>query len=205
MDPKFQTSFIPKKPLADTPSSISGAGFFLIISIIIFVIAIAASAGVYFYGTYLQKQNEESKQKLLDKEAHFDTSSIERLVALNSRIKAAEDLLDKHIVLTSLFEFFQESVLKTVRFESLAYTYSPQKISISMKGQANSYNSIAFQSDVLNGKKFIKNALFSNLNLDASGNVGFNFVAEVDPTLLSYKYLLSKNEPETATVSEETQ
>ena len=63
-----------------------------------------------------------------------------------------------------------------------------------MSGQARNYAYVALQSDVLGKNKYIPQHIFSDLNLDGSGNVTFNLFAVISPTLLSYKSFLDRTD-----------
>ena len=69
-----------------------------------------------------------------------------------------------------------------------------------MSGQAIGYRSIALQSDLFTtrdeGKNFI-DPVFSNLTLDAKGNVLFDLEFSVDPSFVDYKQMLSTEESST--------
>ena len=56
-----------------------------------------------------------------------------------------------------------------------------------MSGKAKSYNSVAYQAKVFSSEPAFKNAVFSNLDLDQSGNVVFEFDAQIDPSLVTYQ------------------
>ncbi len=188
MDQKIQTSFIPKKPIAGNSASSGGTSFLTIISLFIFFVALLATAGTFFYEKHLEEQASLVQEELKKKSETFNEASIEQLIALDKRIESAKQILAKHTVLTPLFELIGDSMLQTVRFSDLNYVSDTNgKITLTARGQAVNYDSIAFQSDVISQKRFIKNPVFSDLNLDQSGNVGFNFNATVDPQLLFYK------------------
>ena len=188
MDQKIQTSFIPKKPIASDSAQSSGTSFLTFISLFIFFIMLLATGGSFFYERYLVQQTLVVQESLKKTSETFNEASIEQLIALDKRIESAKQILSHHTVLTPLFDLLGDSILQTVRFGDLTYSADATgKISLVAHGQAVNYSSIAFQSDVISKKRFIKNPVFSDLNLDQSGNVGFNFNATVDPQLLLYK------------------
>ncbi len=67
-------------------------------------------------------------------------------------------------------------------------------MNVKISGQAKNYNAIAAQSDILGGNKYMKNPVFSNLNLDTSGNVSFDLFFSVDPTFVKYEDALSRGQ-----------
>jgi hypothetical protein len=56
-----------------------------------------------------------------------------------------------------------------------------------MSGSASSYTSIALQSDMFGRNKYFQDVVFSNLQLDSAGNVGFDLEFTVDPAYVNYK------------------
>lgn len=193
MDIKTQTSFIPKKSLVTTELRQRGvASVFTIIAAMIFVFTLLGSAGVYFYQGTLLKQIETNKNDLEKSKGGFDEATIQDLIKLDARIKVAKILIEKHIVISPFFSFLENSILKVARFDSLNLSaLTPQKVTVSMHGQSINFGAVAYQSDVFGKANFLKDFLFSDLNLDQGGNVVFNFNATLDQRGVSYKeYLL---------------
>jgi hypothetical protein len=192
MEPKFQTSFIPKKAVTAIPMSTKRTGtrsfgLISIITVIMFLGSIALSVGAFLYLQFTKQAIAEKTEQLTRARAAFDISLIEDLKRLDTRMKAADEIMGKHTKLTSLFDLLEESTLKTVQFETFDYSVGADgKVTISMRGNAKSYSSVALQSDLFGKNKMLQEAMFSNLDLDQKGNVTFSFTAYVDPTLLSY-------------------
>lgn len=194
MDGKLQTSFIPKKPITETtvfrrPQTVS---IFTLISIIIFIISLASAAGVFLYQRYLVGQIADMNSRLAKAKNAFEPSFVTTVTNLSNRIAAAKKILDAHTVVSPLFDLLAGETLQNVRFDNFSYQLSDAGAStISMSGQAKSFNAVALQSDVFGQDKRLKNPVFSDLNLDQSGNVIFKFTATVDASYLSYRKNLS--------------
>ncbi|HEU0080688.1 MAG TPA: hypothetical protein VFQ72_01515 [Candidatus Paceibacterota bacterium] len=187
MDPRFQSSFIPKKPItAATARPSSSISLFVLLATIVFTIAIAAAGGVYFYQGYLQKQIDSAAASLDRAKAAFEPETINRIVRLDTRIETAKKLLSSHVYVTPLFDFLSSVTLKSVRFKDFSFGYlAPDKIGVSMKGQAASYSAVALQSDILNAQKRLSGTLLTDMALEAQGTVAFNLTTNIDPALLS--------------------
>jgi hypothetical protein len=206
MEGKFQTSFIPKKPVTPATSSLSGGISFLsLIAVILFVASLALASAVFLYQNYLSSSIANKKESFKTNQKAFDPNTVTTYSTLNKRINIAGSLIKKHISVSSLFKVLEDSTLQTIRFNDFNYSYvSDKRINLSMKGQALNYNAIAKQSDVFSqnpASKYIHNPIFSDLDLDSRGNVIFSFTGEVDPEQILY----SNNLPETAPVTTETQ
>ncbi len=192
METRFQTSFIPKKALEETKkTSPHGVGIFSLLSYVIFIAAITLAAGTFLYSRYLGGIITKKDASLAKAKDAYEPALIDELSRLNGRIEASKEVLNNHVALSSFFDVLGQSTLKTVRFSSFSYSLGADgKVIISMEGQAESFGSIALQSDFFGKSKYIKNAIFSNLNLDRNGNVTFNLNATVDPSLIAYETVL---------------
>ncbi len=199
MDPKFQTSFIPKKPLIQTTNNKQPrtVNFFTLISLIIFITTVILAAGVWGYEKYLTKNITALETTLNTELEKFDPTLVAELGRLDIRLKSAKNLLNQHIALSSLFEFLSKVTLPTVRFSSFRYAISGQKITINMSGQAKSFSAVALQASELQQEKnlnYIKSPLFSNLSLDTTGNVMFDFTGIVDSSRILYRNYINNSE-----------
>ena len=196
MDPRFQTSFIPKKPIvANTGRSSAPINLFSLLSTIIFIAALALSGGVFFYKNLVTKEIAQNKATLERAKGAFDPELIQKIIRLDNRIETSKQLLSSHLAVTPIFDFISSITLKTVRFKDFNFAYlAPDKIQVSMRGQAQSYSSVALQSDVLSSQKLLKNTIVSDMALEAAGTVGFNVSTIIDPSLLSYQTTVSRGQ-----------
>lgn len=198
MDPKFQSSFIPKGPvmssgMANLSNQNKGKGFFGFLASLIFILAIVAAAGVFGYNLFLTSNIAQMGNDLTTARASLDPDTINQISRLNSRIISTQALLSKHVVLSPLFAFLETSTLKSVRWTNFNYGMTKDGLQLIMQGQAVGYSALALQSDVFNKSKYIKSPLFTNLTLDDKGNVTFAFTAILDSSIVSYKTFLDSN------------
>lgn len=191
MEPKFQSSFIPRGPIATSstvartqaaPKSLLG-----FLATLIFSLAVAASLGVFGYNKYLSYQIGKMGSDLEAARAAMDTESIYELVRLDSRIDSTETLLSRHTMLTPLLELIEDRTVSSVRFTSFQLAPSDNGISLSMNGRAPTYSSLALQAEAFKGSTSLKDPAFTNLTLDEVGNVTFTLTALIDPNLISYQ------------------
>ena len=184
-----KTSFIPQKSL--TPLSQrkkSSVGLFFVIAVIVFIVAIAGSVGVLAYKKVLEGSLESKAVSLQRAREAFDPKLIEEFSRLNQRINLSTRLLNNHISITPLFSVIEELTLKNVKFNTFDFSVRGSgQIEIKMSGIATNYATVVLQSDVFGQNRFLKNQIFSDVNLDNAGNIGFSFNATVDPSLVSFK------------------
>jgi hypothetical protein len=195
MEPKFQTSFIPKKPItASEGVTRKSIDFFAIVATILFLGSLVLSTAVFAWRYTLEKQVVKSEASLAKAKDQFDQEFIGYVNRLNTRIETSKDLLNKHVGASTIFGFLASHTLKTVSYTDFSYSYEADgTVKVVMKGIAKSYSSIALQSEEL-GKQnqYIKSPIFSDLNPDQTGSVVFTLTALLDKNLISYQKNLGK-------------
>ncbi len=185
---EFQTSFIPKKSFdVGTGVQKHHTSFFFIIAVLIFIIALVSAGGAFLYDRFLGISLAHKKEDLEKVKSAFEPELIRKLSRLDSKLHTSQTLLNSHIALSSFFELLENMTLESIRFKTFSYIAGDTDIRISMQGEALSYAAIALQSDEFAKQRFIREPVFSGLDLDDKGNVIFTVTAFVDPALLSYR------------------
>ncbi len=191
METKFQTSFIPKRPIVMTGISVSTPRPFNIITFLgglIFLLTLAIFAGVIGFKMYVSNSIEITKTELAQTKASLQLSLIKDLVTLDARLAISKGILSNHIAPSRFFSFLAATSLKDVRFTDLKYSTDGGDIKVELNGEAKSYTTVASQSDAFNkAGDSISSAVFSNLELTEKGNVKFSVKANVVPTAISYE------------------
>jgi hypothetical protein len=186
MDPQVPTSFIPKKPLVGE-SRAAGAGLLMLVAVLMFVASLAAAGGVFAYGKLLDKSIADKDASLKKAEGAFDTASIVDLSRLDIRLTQAKKLLNSHVAPSGVFTFLSATTLERVQFTSLTLDVNDDgSAKIMLAGVADSFSSLALQSDQFSAAKVLRDVVFSGISSDPSGGVKFSLSANVDPSLLSY-------------------
>jgi hypothetical protein len=200
MEPKFQTSFIPKGNFA-TPgaATISVAkkertlmGF---LALILFVMSVVAAAGAFGYSRYLSYRIGKMGDDLTASRNSIEPSTVNELITADARITSTQALLNSHTVISPIFDYLEANTLKTVRFTEFNYAIGQKGFQVVMKGEARGYQAVALQSDTFTRGKVFINPLFSDLRLDERGNVTFSFTATVDPALVAYAKTIQPSLP----------
>jgi len=191
-EPKFQSSFIPKGPIAAASPLAAQYGkpkttLFGFIGTTLFVLSVILAVGIFGYERYLLSDIGTMGDSLTNARATLEPDTIKQLVSANKRIIGTRALLQQHTALTPFFDFLESNTLKNVRFTQFLYATDNKGIEITMQGQARSYQDVALQSDAFNRSGIFLNPVFSDLDLDSKGNVTFTFRAELDPATVSYK------------------
>jgi hypothetical protein len=198
MEPNFQTSFIPKKPIVNERAT-SGrpVGIFLIASLFILFTILLVTGGLYFYKGVITKSLADMENTLTLAKNRFEPSKITELQVLDKRLKASSEILSNHITITPIFTALEALTMESVRYTKFSYdlgTDANANIDIKMSGMATGYRSVALQSDLFAQNKNIIDPVFSNLTLDNSGNVLFDLEFSVNPAFVNYKQTLLTTE-----------
>ena len=198
MEPKFQTSFIPKNPIitpearstASSPLS-SSVNILSALGTIMFILTLIAAAGVFGYIHILNGDITADTKSLALVQSEFDPATMTSLVQASGRIKSAMTLLNNHISTSNMFAVLEKNILPQVRFDTLDFTVNVDKtMTLSFTGQATSYAALAEQSSIFSTIPYLEDSSFSNLTLSPTGDVTMAFKANINPTLVSYKTAL---------------
>ena len=185
-----KVSFIPKKQI---PKAIGQkrpivVNLFMFIAVIVFLGTLAIAGGLYFYRALLERNIASLSQSVARVEEVVSTEIIKNLRNVDIRINVAEDLINQHKAVSSLFEALEVLTLKKVRFSQFSYSLNQEGTSnISLSGEADNYKALAFQSDVISKNEYFKNPIFSNFGLNIFGNVTFDLESDISNDLILYK------------------
>lgn len=190
MEPKFQTSFIPKKPVISGVNTkmtkLYDTNIFSVIATAFLLVTIITSGGLYFYKRVLTSQISQADSDINAARKALEVGKIQDLIDANSKIKSAKQLLEKHVAVSRLVTLLETLTLKNIHFNKLTYTNNG-KLLLSLPGEAQSYNALIEQQKVFSNNEFMKNPTFSNYALLANGKVSFDFSVDLVPDLVSYK------------------
>jgi hypothetical protein len=196
MDKDFQqTSFIPKKAIKEKKivRAKKPIGLVGLVAWIVFFVSLLAAAGTYFYRAQLADGNISKDAQLAKAYVDLQPSLIADLQELDKRMKAADELLRKHVAISPIFDTLGQITLPSVRYNTFDYVIDEGgQVQVEMTGEASGFNSITVQSDLYDKNKDIKNPIFSNFTLDSAGNVTFDVTFSVDPALVRYESLLTR-------------
>jgi len=173
-------------------------GIFYLLAEIIFGFTIIASLGMFGYQKLLETQIGKMQGDLTTATENIEPDLIHQLSKASTRFQSAQEIINKHVTISRLFDLLESLTLQTVRFNDFAYsTDQGGAISITMSGEARSYATVALQADIFSKDGSFKSSQFSNLDLNSKGSVVFNFKGRLNPSVISYTKGLQKVTPET--------
>jgi len=189
MENSFQTSFIPKKPVASSSVKKTPISFFSVFSVVILIIMGLGSGVLYLYKNYLTQQKKDLSVSISNIKSSFEEDKIKDLELYDKRASTAKKVLSGHIVLSPLFALLGSLTIPEIQYTEFSHETNGDEFNVKISGIASSYKSIALQADAFNiakGRSF-KNIIFSNLTRNKDNKVTFNLSFNVDPALLSYE------------------
>ncbi len=199
MDPKFQTSFIPKRPITFSPSArvrlSSRWSIFSLAGAVVFAVSLVLSGAVFFYQRSLVKEIDDMNKRLVEAKNSFEPETIKEIGRLGEKIETIKKILGKRLHASPIFSILEEKTLENARWTDFSYTLDAGGGNLSLSGEARSFNSVALQSDVFGKEKLFKNQLISGFTLEKTGNVSFNFQSSVDPKLILPSASVSTTSP----------
>jgi hypothetical protein len=198
MDPVAQGSFIPKQSLAAAGRG-GGMGLFFLVALLIFVMSILAAGASFAYEQLLNKRIADKDDQLRLAEGAFNPGTIQDLVRMDQRLGQAQTLLGKHVAPSALFYFLSTITLERVQLTALDYSLQQDGTAdITLSGSADSFSTVALQSDQFGSSKVLRDVIFSGINVTESGRVNFSVNASADGALISYSKNLQQSAPSAA-------
>ncbi len=196
MEPKFQTSFIPKKPISSPDgtgiSVVRRTNLFSIVAAVFFVMTILVSLAMFLYKNILTEQIKQADISVAEARKAYEPEIIQELIDVSTKIKSSEKLLEQHIVVSEVLRLFEELTLRRMRFDDFAYVNNGITLpELKMRGEVQSYNALAQQQEIFFDNTYLKEPRFSGMTLRENGFVSVNFETKLDPSLVSYKQAIS--------------
>lgn len=183
--PTLPTSFVP--PPSTTIASAYRSGVLGFIAYLILGVIFILAIGVFFYGRLLSAEYASKEAALHKAEAAIDPATVENFVRLRDRLASSESLLNRHIAFSGFFSSLENILPQTVRFSLLHLSVDSSGVAkIEGSGTAKSFNALAAASTAFAADGNIKDAIFSNININNEGSVSFVLSATVDPEIIAF-------------------
>lgn len=171
-------------------------GLVTLLAVLVFVASLVSAGAVFGYQELLNRSLVAKKDSLAKYQAAYDLSTIQTLARFDSRITEARTLLTQHTAASGVFFFLSQQTLEQVQFKDFEYTLQNDGTAkIQLQGVANSFNTVALQSDQFGASKVLKDVIFSDLAIGEGGDVTFSVSATVDPSIILYSKNLNATIP----------
>jgi hypothetical protein len=187
MPPNFQSSFIPKEPMTEEVFKRKKAGMLGTLLVSLFIFSIILSVALYVYKGILKNDIQNLQSQLAEAEEGIDKKTINEMSQFGKKLDTAKSIVLRHQVISNFFDSLASSTVSSVQFTDFSYgNLEKDKLSVTLRGMATSYASVALQENVLSQNKYFKSILFSNLDLAEKGMVSFDLAISVDPQISAY-------------------
>jgi hypothetical protein len=193
------TSFIPQRPTQGTIRKRGVRKVYILtyISFILFFGTILSTAGTFVYKTFENAQLDAQKKLLAEEREKFNEADMESVRELNRRMQNAQNLIDAHVSVVSIFTALEQSTLQELVLTGFDYKRSTAQVpTIALFGTTEAFNSILFQRTVLSSNPILKGASFTEValmseaqgeNLPLTKNIAFTITADVQPDLIKFQ------------------
>lgn len=185
-----KVSFIPKGSLVREESFLerrrpqSAIGF---VAGIAFVLAIGAFAGLYYLNDKLNQQVAEKTDEINKAQQEFKNApEVGEARVFRARADLARELLNAHTIASPIFKFLSENTTESILYDKFSFKKGGDGGTVELSGEAPTYASLAYQTDVLRNKKEIRNFSVSNITLTKLGTVSFAITMVFTPEYLLY-------------------
>lgn len=192
-------SFIPKSPLVEEdvfiarPRPRSILGF---LAALLFLVSVGVYTGLYFYHDFLSREIQKKTGEIgMAQRALNSSPEIGKAKVFNARADLARTLLSKHIVVSPIFDFLSQNTLESILYNDFSFKGEEGVLTVSLKGEAPRYSSLAYQSDVFRANKNLLGFSVENIELTKEGNITFGFTMVFDRAFLSYEKSIKIEEP----------
>jgi hypothetical protein len=195
MEPRFKTSFIPKKSFEQSApiqprnntSAKGSLGILGMAGVVIFMMSAISVGGVYGYKFVLEASIESKATELERARELFQPALIRIMERLDMRLKSADELLANHVSMSAIFNLLENNTYTDVQFNDLNVSQDAAgQVTATMTGVARDFDVVALQSDVFATNRYILNPVFSNLDVVSEDRVSFEVRATIDRPYVLY-------------------
>jgi hypothetical protein len=188
-------SFIPKQgPVRKVRKTASRQVHLLtMVSYVLFVSVLVASAGIFLYNRHLNKQLDNNVQNLGSAIGGFSEADMETVRGFNIRLHQAQGRLNNSVSIASIFDSLEEATLKSAQITELSIRRdNDTQVLVSAKVNTDSFDGSLFQRGVYERNSVIKNVEISDLTLVEEAEdgtpAGVSFVAKITVPLKDIPY-----------------
>lgn len=161
----------------------------------IFTLSVLFAIGIFAYKYYLNYRITQMGEQIEAARASLDPETVTELIRLSSRLESTKTLIDKHRIISPVFDLLEKGTPATVAYNDFNFTMGLNAFEMTLHGMAKSYADLASAAEYYNKSgSYFKNVSFSDLQLDTTGNVTFMVKMEIDPNLLSYNRFITQTD-----------
>lgn len=185
ISPSIPTSFVPKQALDVSRKKQGGDNLFLLIALVILGVSVVTAGAVFGYLKYLESAVTLKNAALVEARTSINEERVEEYLRLKERFESGKDMIANHTTISRFFSLLEDSTLQNVRFDDLKLEVAEDRTArIELSGVARNFNTLAAQSNAIAAEKQFKRSIFSGIDLNTNGTVGFTLTAELEPSVV---------------------
>lgn len=185
--PTIPTSFVPQSNVTSRRFSADLVGAFGFFAYGVLGIVFLLALGVFLYGHILASDLSAKRKEIAKYDSDIKQETVRTFVRLSNRLTSSNTLLTKHIAFSTFFSSLEEIIPTTVRFTAIHLSSDSAGLTkIEGTGIAKSFNALASASAKFADDGRIKDAIFSNININKDSSVSFALVATLDPSIVVF-------------------
>ncbi len=192
------SSFIPKQALNRPTRRPAPFGFFMVLAVAVLLVTAVFLGGAYLYRSVLASEidhpcdNEDIsgglggcglQQRIKRQRADLVETEINKIKRFDTKLNRSKDLFAVHNTILPFFALLEDLTLHNIAFNSFSFDGE----TINLSGLARSYESIALQSETLDGNELVNKFVFSDFSSPSDRGVPFRLTMVVDPALTVYQ------------------
>jgi hypothetical protein len=207
------TSFIPQRPIRGAqPRGVRKIYVLTYVSYILFFAAVIAAGATFFYNFTLQRQLSGLQSQLASERDQFKESDMVAIRELQQRIDTAQERLNKHISVLSIFDALEQSAVQPLHFTGFTYDRPTDAAPVAtIAASADFFDHVVFQREVLKSNPVLADALFKTVALGSEVNdagvysqvISFVMEKTIDASLVGYQPRAATYTAPAAAVQEE--
>lgn len=165
--------------------------FYFLISFAFFIISFLIYLGIYSYNTFfLKKQLDVIDKKNADLHEEISKSAkAEELSTVATAVikgKSVRSILSAHLYGSKIYELLEKLTIKAVSYNKFSEKISDgDTVSVSVAGEADSFNALAKQLIIFKKSKEIKEIIFKEAALGKNAKVVFSVILNFDSKLIT--------------------
>ncbi len=186
----IKINLMPKKEGGATDGKPRRPFYFLIV-FVFFIIGFLIYFGIYSYNTFfLKKQLDVIEKKNADLQEEISKSATEEELSTAAsaitKAKSIQSILSNHFYTSKIYELLERLTVKAVSYDKFSEKINnDDTISVSIAGEADSYNALAKQLIIFKKSKEIKEVIFKEAALGKNAKVVFSVVLNFDSKLIT--------------------
>lgn len=194
------TSFIPQRPVRGKADTRRTRKIYVLayIAYVMFFGSLIAAGFVVFFQLSLDVQLEEARTQLAQERQQFNQGDIERVRDLDKRISIAQERLNNHVSVLSIFEALERNSVQSLQYVAFSYQRLNDAFpEVSFTGTSDRFNNVLFQRDIFASNPILAGSAFKEVILTSAvegessqepvETVTFTLTKDVDTSLIGYQ------------------